>query len=397
MSHKQLKVLYLARWYPHRYDPMLGLFVHRHAVAANRCCTVGTVYTHVDTEKVIDGFDVDFQIVDSVKVVRVYYNASANPVGKALRFWKANRMGINRLIQEMGTFDVIHVHILTRLGLVALYYKWTKGVPYLISEHWSRYLSLTNGFHGFFRKLLTRWVVKNAEMVTVVTQNMMNAMKGHHLANSNYRLLANVVDKPFLTTSPKVGKLKGRKKLLHISCFEDVSKNVSGIVRVLSRMKERDDFEFHFIGDGIDFGMIKELTDDLKLDKTQIVFHGLMDSHQIATEMADADLLVMFSNYENFPVVINEAFCMGIPVLATSVGGISERVNKTNGILITPGDEQALENELTAFLDEKYNFNIQKLRAQSRDEFSAKTIGDELCKIYSEIEKSLNFRKRIEK
>lgn len=382
MNSKNIKVLYLARWYPHRYDPMLGLFVHRHAVAANRYCTVGTVYTHVDTEKAMEGFEVDYQIEDGVKVVRVYYNASANPVGKAFRFWKANRLGINRLQKEMGSFNIIHVHILTRLGLVALFYKWTKGIPYLISEHWSRYLNLTNGFHGFFRKLLTRWVVKKAEMVTVVTQNMMNAMKGHHLANSEYHLLANVVDKPFLTTSPKAGKLKDRKKLLHISCFEDVSKNVSGIVRVLSKMADRDDFEFHFIGDGIDFSRVTSLADELISDKSRLFFHGLMDSRQIANEMADTDLLVMFSNYENFPVVINEAFCMGVPVLATSVGGISERVNNTNGILIQPADENDLEQKLREFLDDNFKFDTEKLMQQSRKEFSAEKIGEELCEIY---------------
>jgi glycosyltransferase involved in cell wall biosynthesis len=90
----------------------------------------------------------------------------------------------------------------------------------------------------------------------------------------------------------------------------------------------------------------------------------------------------MFSNYENFPVVINEAFCMGVPVLATSVGGIPERVNKTNGILIQPADENALEQKLRAFLDGNFMFDTEKLMQQSRKEFSAEKIGEELCEIY---------------
>ncbi|RLD91369.1 MAG: hypothetical protein DRJ09_01280 [Bacteroidetes bacterium] len=385
MNPKNLKVLFLARWYPHRYDPMLGLFVHRHAVAVSRFCAVGTVYTHVDTEKTIDGFEIDYQLEDGVQVARVYYNASANPMGKVIKFWKANRLGMAKIRHEMGTFDVIHVHILTRLGLVALYYKWMKGIPFMISEHWSRYLPLTNGFNGFFRIQLTRLVVKKAEMVTVVTQNMMNAMKAHRLYNNKYRLLANVVDDPFLNTQPMTWKPGKRKKLLHVSCFEDVSKNVSGIVRVLSRLADRDGFEFHFIGEGIDFSRVTDLASELKLDKSRIFFHGLMDSRQIATEMADADLLVMFSNYENFPVVINEAFCMGVPVLATAVGGIPERVNKTNGILIQPADEDALEQKLREFLDGNIIFNSENLWQQSRKEFSAEAIGGELYHIYQRV------------
>ncbi len=385
MNRKQIKVLNLARWYPHRYDPMLGLFVHRHAVAASRYCTVGTVYTHVDTEKQIDGFEVEYKLEDGVHVVRVYYNAASNPVKKARLFYQANLKGIARIRQEMGGFNIVHIHILTRLGLLALYYKWIKGIPFVISEHWSRYLSLTNGFHGFFRKNLTRIVVKNAGAVTVVTNNMMEAMKSHRIYSDKYRLLANVVDDPFLSTLPSIKKPSARKKLLHVSCFEDVSKNVSGIVRVLNRMKNRDDFEFHFIGDGIDFETITGMANDYGLDKSRIIFHGLMDSKQIAGEMADADLLVMFSNYENFPVVVNEAFCMGVPVLATSVGGIPERVNTSNGILITPGDERALEVELISFLDGKYIFNNGQLLSQSRKEFSAEVIGEELCEMYFKI------------
>ncbi len=381
MKSKTQNVLFLARWYPHRYDPMLGLFVHRHAVAVSRYCRVGTVYTHVDTEKKISGYDVDFNTEDGVKVVRVYYNSSSNPLLKAIKFWRANRIGIRKMEQETGAFDVVHVHILTRLGLIALYYKWTKKIPYVISEHWSRYLSLTNGFNGSVRKWLTRVVVKNADRVTTVTQNMMDAMQHHHL-KGNYQILANVVDEPFLTTAPKQAKSSKKKRLLHVSCFEDASKNVSGIVKVLGRLKDRNDFEFRFIGNGMDFEKIILLAKKLDLKKDRIRFLGLMDSSQIAKVMAETDLLVMFSNYENFPVVINEAFCMGVPVLATAVGGIPEKVNKSNGVLINPKDEQALESSIRNFLDGKISFDTQALMEQSRSDFSAETIGKELCEIY---------------
>ena len=382
MKQKSINVLFLARWYPHRYDPMLGLFVHRHATAVSRYCNVGTVYTHVDTEKKIKGFEVEFQKEDGVLVARVYYNSSSNPLLKAVKFWKANQLGIDKLNQEMGNFNLIHVHILTRLGLIALYYKWTKGIPYLISEHWSRYLSLTDGFHGSLRKWLTRVVVRNAKMVTTVTNNMTHAMKSHRLLNSNYRILANVVDEPFLKISPLETKANKVKRLLHVSCFEDASKNVSGIVNVLGSLKDRDDFEFHLVGDGMDFEKVVKLADELGLDNSRIKFLGLMDSTAIAHELAETDLLVMFSHYENFPVVINEAFCMGVPVLTTAVGGIPEKVNITNGILIDAKDEKALETAIRDFLDGKTAFDTHELMEKSRKEFSAKTIGKKLLDIY---------------
>ena len=34
MNKERKHIVFLARWYPHRYDPMFGLFVQRHAEAA---------------------------------------------------------------------------------------------------------------------------------------------------------------------------------------------------------------------------------------------------------------------------------------------------------------------------------------------------------------------------
>ena len=43
-----MKIVFLARWYPHKYDPMFGLFVQRHAEAAALHDKVTVVYVHPD-------------------------------------------------------------------------------------------------------------------------------------------------------------------------------------------------------------------------------------------------------------------------------------------------------------------------------------------------------------
>jgi glycosyltransferase involved in cell wall biosynthesis len=83
-------------------------------------------------------------------------------------------------------------------------------------------------------------------------------------------------------------------------------------------------------------------------------------------------------------VVINESFVLGIPVVATRVGGIPEYVNKSNGRLIEAGDEKALEELLTRYLDKKLSFDNQKIRLQSAGQFSPETIGQDLLKIYEQ-------------
>ena len=391
-QHENKKILYLARWYPNRYDPMPGLFIQRHAEAANRFCRVGVVYTHVvDVEKV-KGFDLDLSMIDGVPTAKVYYSNSkiniplVSPIIKAIRFFHANKLGIKKINEELEGFNLIHVHVLTRLGIIALWYKWFKGIPYVISEHWSRYLPLTGDFKGGLRKLLTRIVVKNASVVTTVTQNLANAMQSYGLKNANYKVLANVVTDDFLKY--QIGKKSQKRKVtfIHVSCFEDKSKNISGLLRVIKSLAlERSDFKFILVGEGMDFDSLKKYSRDIGLGTVVVDFTGLLEGKALVKEMAEADLMVVFSNYENFPVVINESFVLGVPVIATNVGGIPEFVNDNNGRLIAAGDEKALERLLNAYLNKKLKFNNQKIRTESLNAYSPDTIGEELCNIYTKL------------
>ena len=389
--NKTPRVLHLARWYPNRYDPMPGLFIQRHAEAANKYCNVGIVYTHVVEGKKNNGvYDLEESVINGVPTAKVYYS---NPnlqiplitqLIKVFRFYKANYLGVKKIKQQLGGFDLVHVHILTRLGVIALYYKWFCNKPYIVTEHWSRYLDLTGSFTGAFRKSVTKLIVRNAAVVTTVTQNLANAMQKHGLKNKDYRVLPNVVAEPFFYPKIATKKDNGKKIITHVSCFEDKSKNVSGLLRVISSLsKKRSDFIFRLIGDGMDFEMLHNYATDLGLNKSELVFLGLLEGEKLVAEMAAADLMVVFSNYENFPVVINESFVLGIPVLATSVGGIPEYVNKGNGRLLNAGDEAALESYLKDYLDGRLSFDKQKIQSDSHDAFSPNTIGKELFDIYS--------------
>ena len=120
------KILYLTRWYPNRYDPMPGLFIRRHAEAVNRFCQVGVVYTYISEQEKIRGFDVDFDVINGIPTAKVYYN---NPrynipvisgIVKGYRFFQAWHKGIKRVSKELGNFDLFHIHILTRPGIMAL-------------------------------------------------------------------------------------------------------------------------------------------------------------------------------------------------------------------------------------------------------------------------------------
>lgn len=389
----KISVLFLARWYPNRYDPMPGLFIQRHAEALSSHCKVGVVYVHsLDKEKIPGVYQTDFKIEEGVHTLRVYYNQPSFKIPfitqaiKFFRFYRANFIGIKKIKKEQGGFDLLHIHILTRLGLIALFYKWFKNKPYLISEHWSRYLDLTGDFSGTFRKWITKIVVKNAAIVTTVTQNLANAMKNHGLINKNYHVLANVVDKKFFQHPSVYHKENSRTVFINVTCFENKSKNISGLLRVIKSLSEkREDFIFKLVGEGMDYNELHDLAKELDIINKYAVFTGLLEGHALVNEMANADLMVVFSNYENLPVVINESFVLGVPVISTNVGGIPEIINETNGILIEREDEQELEETLNNFLDNKLHFDKDNIVNFARDQFSSETIGLEIFNLYKTV------------
>ena len=280
-------------------------------------------------------------------------------------------------------FNFIHIHILSRLGIFGLYYKYFRGIPYGITEHWSRYLPVTGNYGGGFRKILTKRVVSKANFVSTVTENLHQAMVSHGLKNDNYFVLPNVVAQEFYSEVENKNKEKPFT-FVHLSSFEDKSKNISGIIRVIEKLsRERDDFLFKIIGDGMDFNELKAYAKDTISNKNLIEFTGLLEGDNLVKELSQADVMVIFSNYENFPVVINEAFVLGLPVIATRVGGIPEMVDADSGILISPEDEEALTGVMEQFLNHDIIFDKEKIKAKYRRRFSLESVGRMLFEKYS--------------
>ena len=382
-SPSRLKVLFLPRWYPNRTDPMPGLFILRHAQAVSMLADVAVIHVQ-SLADLPRRFDLESTRENGLFTIHAYYRSSkGNPAWYAgflyfLAFFNAFRL----MRQEFGKPDIVHVHVLTRLGLIAWFYKLITGTPYIITEHWSRYLPIVDTFHGFWRRLATRIVVKQAGCVTTVTKNLGKAMQDHGLVNNNYQVIQNVVDTELF--HPLQIQVPGPiKQFVHISCFEDRSKNISGLLRSLALLSAtRNDFECRMIGEGMDLSRMKKYADELGIPANTVHFDGLLEGESLAASLRNASFLVLFSNYENMPVVINEAFASGIPVVATRVGGIAEHVVENKGILVDAGDEAGLCRALSQMLDSCDKFNTNDIRKYAMENFSKDVIAEQFINIY---------------
>jgi len=360
---------------------MFGLFVKKHAEAVAKFNRVSVLYVQgiSSTEK--------FEKKETTEMPNLYthiyyYQNSRCRLWNVLRFWYYLIIGFLNIKSKRGKPNLVHVHILTRLGIFALLLKTVYNIPFIITEHWSRYLPVPNTYKGCLRKKLGRIISKRAKAVLPVSTNLAEAMQKHGLENSNYQVIANVVDDLFFQPLQKK-EPKSKTFFLHVSTFEDRSKNISGLLRSIQKLSEKTrDFKFGLVGDGMDYDTLRKYAEELVIPKELIRFYGLQQGQDLVDLYHQADFLVLFSNFENIPVVINEAQACGLPVIATEVGGISEVINTENGFLIEPKNEEQLTRILAQTIGEDFTFNSLEIQVKAKSKYSFDAVGNQLNKIY---------------
>jgi glycosyltransferase involved in cell wall biosynthesis len=107
---------------------------------------------------------------------------------------------------------------------------------------------------------------------------------------------------------------------------------------------------------------------------------------------AIADALVFPSYREGFPNVVMQAGAMGLPSIVTDINGCNEIIiDKENGVIIPPKDENKLHEAMQFFLDNPED--VERMANNSRkmiiDRFEQQVVWDALLEEYRRLEKEL--------
>lgn len=390
INNKDFKhVLYLPAWYPHPKDSMFGLFVKNHALAASRFINVSVLYVvfyenQKENYKVEIKTDSNFtELIILVKKPSKYFWFFGKLV-QLIRFITAYKAGYKIIHDSVGKPDLTHVHILSRMGAIAFWFKKKYKIPYLISEHWSRYLPENKSYRGFLRKILTKKVVKNAQIVITVSNYLQSAMKNSGLSSTNWKTIPNVVDTRRFRVE-KSDETRTFFRFFHISCFEEKSKNISSILDAVKIVASKNpNFELMMIGDGIDLKMIKEKCTNLDLNK-YIKFTGVLENEALINTINACDFMVLYSNYETFGTVVLESFACGKPVIVSNGGALPEITPEKFGIIVPLGKPDALADAILQMMSDYKNYNSEEMSDFVSENYSQQTIGFQLNKLYESI------------
>jgi glycosyltransferase involved in cell wall biosynthesis len=138
-------------------------------------------------------------------------------------------------------------------------------------------------------------------------------------------------------------------------------KDPFGLVRAFGRVN--GDARLVLFGPGDEAG-VRQLA-GLVSREPRAEYRGGFPPEQLAEVLAEMDVLVLPSRVENYPLVLREALCAGVPVIATRTGGIPEIVaHGVDGLLCDPGSDAELAACMQAFVDDPGL--VRQLRARLR-------------------------------
>lgn len=363
-------VVHIPSWFPDAEHPLNGNFILRQigAVAAS----TDSVLLHHSAA------DFDCPVPDGVRFHPIHTQAKG-----LLPF--AYLKAFRDILKAYGKPDIVHLHVALPLGPVAAFLSRTFNIPLMVSEHWSVYQPMNRGLLQRRQQRELQYVYDRAAHVTAVSQNLLDniAATVPAAAKKTKSVVGNVVDTTLFSLKDNLPR-NGKKQILHVSTLDNKAKNILGILRATGRLStQRSDFELNIVHDYRN----EEAEQFVKENNlTEFVhFLGRKTSAEIAKLLHQSDFFLLFSNYENQPCVLLEAFSTGTPAITTPVGGIPEIITPENAVTVNPRDETQLTEKLNLMLDTARQYEPARIREQALKICSPKDIGKKWLRVYRQL------------
>lgn len=290
----------------------------------------------------------------------------------AITFLTAAPSRMRSLIGQYD-FDIVHYFFGLPTGLLSVYSRGVRGLPYIISLRGSDvpdYDLASNKlrfFHAWLRPLTHRIWRGSAGVVAV--SDSLRKMAISAFPDIDVGVIHNGVDEPPKYASTERVPDSGRKLRLVSVCRLIPRKGIGDLLRALHRLDDID-LELKVAGSGHAKQELEDLAVELGVHE-RVEFLGYQSEAEVRHLYSTADVFVLPTHSDAFANVILEAMSAGLPVIATEVGGASEAIDhNVNGILVQPRDPQAIAAAISklsadaALRQDMSRANIARVRRQ---------------------------------
>ena len=128
-------------------------------------------------------------------------------------------------------------------------------------------------------------------------------------------------------------------------------------------LKEGASVRLHILGGGSTSGELKDMVSERGLDKNVIFYGEQINPYRY---MKNADLFLLTSFHEAAPMVIDEAYVLGVPTLTTRTTSSDEMVTKRGCGWVCENDQESLNKALLRVLNDPGMLNDVKSSLRDR-------------------------------
>ena len=234
-------------------------------------------------------------------------------------------------------------------------------------------------------RALERFVARQAVSVVVPSKYLARIVREWGVEKKKLVVIYNGMEKLADTGNKPVlrGLLKFRGKLI-VSIGRLVPwKGFAKLIELLSRMKkDMPDVKLMIVGSGPDLHALEKEAADRGLED-DVIFTGALPRDVLLRYVRLSDVFVLNSRYEGFSHQILEVMAVGVPVVATNIGGNPEAIDdEKNGFLVQPNDLKAIENDVRRlFADAELRARIVQAAKRKVAQFTNERMVVEVVKL----------------
>lgn len=288
-----------------------------------------------------------------------------------------------KLLPQVRSYqpDIVLNYFIYPDGYAAVRIAKALGVPSVLTATGADIHSIPD----FFVDRLTRWTLRNADFVSVVSQDLCEAARRLGASPERSRAKLNGCDRTVFFPQDR-GRARsdlGLDPLQKIALYVgrlDVRKGLLELVESTAQLHQaHPELHTYMLGSGPAQNALEEAI--ARHDASSYVhLVPSVPTDKVAQWMAASNLITLPSYNEGCPNVVVEALAAGRPVVATNVGGIPELMDSTCGRMVPPRDVPALTAALDQVLQSAWDAEaISASRGRGWD-----NVADELYEVLKE-------------
>lgn len=234
-----------------------------------------------------------------------------------------------------------------------------------VTLHYLGALDLYYTSRGNIERALIRMVLRQPEKVILLSEKAY-ALASTFIPIERLSVIPSNVDVDrFKPNGNKPSTKDGIVRVLFVGGVDPFRKGVFDLLEAAASVVKINPKVRFIMSGGDSFREVEKRWRTLRLQE-YIDFIGWIPEEKKVSVYQSVDILALPSHNEGLPYVVIEALASGLPIIATSVGGIPEVViHGENGYIIEPGDSRSLAGYILALAgDSKLRLTMSERNRQ---------------------------------